>query len=97
MAGAGFQSAYHEYQQETVDFISNLDRANASDRAFVVAILATKSTLSAGLAAINSKLVTALQEITKLASSLAAIQRTSRSSSTRSNPNRHYCWTHVYR
>ena len=97
MAGAGFQSAYHAYQQDTVDVISNLDRSNASYCASVAALTMTNSTLSAGLSTTNAKLVTTLQEITKLTSSLSEIQRTSGSSTTCSNPSLHYCWTHRYR
>ena len=95
-AGAGFQSANHAYQQDTVDSISNLATATESDCASIAALTATNRTLYDRLATNNSKLITALQEITKIKSFLAALQRTSSSRSTCSDPNWHYCWTHVY-
>ena len=67
-ASAGFQSSNHTYQQDTVDAIANLATATASDRASVAALTATNSTLYAEIATTNAKLVTALQEITKLTS-----------------------------
>ena len=86
-AGAGFQSANHAYQQDTVDSISNLATATESDCASIAALTATNRTLYDRLATNNSKLITALQEITKIKSFLAALQRTSSSRSTCSDPN----------
>ena len=90
-AGAGFQSANHAYQQDTVDAITNLATATASDCASVAALVATNSTLFDGLGTTNAKLVTSLKEITNIIILLTDIQRTSSSRSNRSNTNRHYC------
>ena len=69
-AGFGFQLANHLYQQEMVDAISNLATDMAIDRASVVALAMTKSTITAKVAASHAKLVVALQDNVKLASTI---------------------------
>ena len=72
-AGAGFQSDNHTYQKYTVNAISNLSTATASNRASVLALTATNRTLTAKVDASHANHITALLEITKLASTIAEL------------------------
>ena len=100
-AGGGFQSANHVYQQDTVGTIANLATATASDRASFADLTTTNGTLTAELTASNAKLVVALQEITKLTTTIADLKAKSGNQPSRqqdaSFPTRHYCWTHGFR
>ena len=76
--GAEFHSANHLqeqdttqlHQQETVDAIAKLATATASDRATVSTLTATNSTLTSALTACQLQLVEALQDVSKLTTSL---------------------------
>ena len=81
--GAEFQSANilqeeettQLYQQETVDAISNLATATASDRAMVATLTATNRTLTLALTACQLKLVEALKNVAKLTTALANLNK----------------------
>ena len=95
------QAANHVYRQETVDAISNLAIATASNHVLVATLTATNSTLAAALAMINSKLVTALQDFSRLTGTIAELRRKLEYPNTETTPEvgwakRHYCWTCGY-
>ena len=97
-ADAGFQSANHDYQQDKVDKIANIAKATASGRASVSALTATKSTLTAEVAASHAKLVNALMKTTKLTSTISKLRRKPVGSTWRPQiPKGHCCWTYGYR
>ena len=81
--GAEFQSANllqeedttQLYQQETVGAIANLATATASDRATVATLTSTYSTLTLTLTACQLQLVEALQNVAKLTTSLADLNK----------------------
>jgi hypothetical protein len=99
-AGTGYSSSANSvYQQDTVDAIANLATATAHDRSAVASLTTTNSTLVSDCANCHGKLVLALQEITKLTSTVADLRRkisTNPSTPTDDCPI-HYCWTHGYR
>ena len=92
----GQHAAKHVYRQETVNVISDLATATASNRASVVTLAATNSNLAATLTLSNSKLVTALQDTALITGTISELHRKI------GNPNpdtlhgvgwvkRHYC------
>ena len=64
------------YQQETVNTISNLATATASNRSTVVNLTATNSTLTSSLAACQLQLVEALQDVYKLTTIISDLKKT---------------------
>ena len=83
------------YQQETVDAIANLVTAATNDCATVATLTATNSTLTLALTTCQLQLVEALQNVAKLTTTLADLNKnpSARPLNTR---NWHYCWTHGY-
>ena len=81
------------YQQETVDAISNLATATASDCATVATLTATNSTLTSALTVCQLQLVEALQNVSKLTTSLANLNK-NHSAGPSITGNWHYCWTY---
>ena len=61
-----YQSANHVYQNETVEAITSLVTATASDRASVAAITVTNGTLNADCTDTHSQILISLQDFTKL-------------------------------
>jgi hypothetical protein len=103
--GAGYQSANAAsplepanaaYQHDTAHAIANLATATAHDRQTVSNLSATNNTLTLELTSVNRKLVTALQDITKLNKQLAALQPSSGPPTLPLEP-KHYCWSCGYR
>ena len=70
-ANHAYQSANHAYQNETVESITNLETATASDRAAVAALTATNSTLTTDCTSTHAQLLIALQDISKLQVTIA--------------------------
>ena len=83
------------YQQETVDAISNLATATANDRATVSTLSATNGTLTSALTACQLQLVEALQDISKLTTVVANLNKNP-SAKPSNTENWHYCCTHGY-
>ena len=83
------------YQQETVDAIANLATATASDRAMVAILTATNSTLTSALTACQLQLVEALQDVAKLTTVIADLNKNP-SAKPSNTGNWHYCWNHGY-
>ena len=63
------------YQQENIDAKANLATATASDRATVATLTATNITLTSALTASQLQIVKAQQNVTKLTTSLANLNR----------------------
>ena len=63
------------YQQETVDVVENLSTATASNQATVANLTATNITLTSALTECHLQLVEALQNVTKLTTYLANLNR----------------------
>ena len=79
----------------SVDAISNLATATASNRATVATLMVTNSTLTEALTACQLQLAEALQNVTKLTTSLANLN-INQSAQPPNTVIRHYCWTHGY-
>ena len=82
-----------------VEAIANLAIVIASDRASIASLTATISTLTAEVAASHAKLVVALQDNAKLASTIVDLHCKVDivSPSSRHDNRRHYFWTYGYR
>ena len=63
------------YQRETVNAIANHATATARDRATVATLTATNSTLTSALTACQLQLVEAIQDVAKLTTSLADLNK----------------------
>ena len=90
-----YQSANHDYQNETVEAIANLVMATASDSASVAAITATNSKLTADCTATHSQLLITPQDLAKLHVTVANLRKQLSAAgikSSSSSPN-HYFWT----
>jgi hypothetical protein len=80
--------------QDIGDALSHLATATAHDRVTVATLAQTNATLTAEIAVLTSKLVTALAEITRLTTSS---RQTQPSSAAPAVSTCHYCWTCGYR
>ena len=97
-AGAGFQTAnVVVYQQDTVEAITNLATATASDRAAVADLTTTNSNLTTKFTACQSKLISALQEVTNLYNQNSELCRQTTNQPASKPKYNHYCWTHGYK
>ena len=63
------------YQQESVDAIANLATATASNRATISTLKATNITLTSALTACQLQLVNALQDVAKLTTVIADLNK----------------------
>ena len=90
------------YEQRTIDAISNLATATASDCATVATLTATIEKLTTDLKNVQSQLVAALESNAALARALGADGKENQRGRGRGKkgdtrpPNRHYCHTHGY-
>ena len=95
-------NAVHQHI-ETADAIAFLATATAADRTTVATLASTNAKVTAELSIVNSKLVSALHEITRLTNIVAKLQLSK--SGKVGPPGRttaiemdfgpiHYCWTH---
>ena len=82
-----------------MDAIANLATATARDRASVADLTTTNITLTAEVSLAHVKLVVALQDNAKLASTISDLHPKGGivSPSYRHDNRRHYCWTCRYR
>ena len=90
-----YPSAYHAYQNETVEAIANLATATASDCASVAALTATNSTLIVDCTATHSQLIIALQDLATLHVTVADLRKQLSAAGIKPSgcSSNHYCWS----
>ena len=101
IAGA-LANAAHQHN-ETANAITCLATATTADRTTVATLASTNAKVTAELSVVNSKLISALHEITCQTNVVAKLQLSKsrkvgpqgRASKTAIGPI-HYCWTHKY-
>ena len=103
IAGAS-ANAFHQHN-ETANAIACLATATAADRTTVATLASTNANVTLDLSAVNSKLASALHEITRLTNVVAKLQLSKsgkfvppgRATATKMavGPT-HYFWTHIH-